>query len=111
MFNLQTITAAVRFCVIGVLLFAPLTSRALPTFDDHVALGSERSAAPPNTQEVCPPLAGPSGSVAFHNSECERGCLRVFDECNATCDGSKWCAIACSLSHAFCTYGCNIGGP
>ena len=51
MFNVKDILAAVRVCVLGVLLFAPLTSHALPANDNHVALPDTQVVNAPNTRD------------------------------------------------------------
>ena len=110
MFNVKDILAAVRVCVLGVLLFAPLTSNALPANGDHVALPDAHAAAVADAEE-CRPLAHRQSSP-LHNSDCTRECGRVFDACRADCGGAKWCMLICSINHSFCTYGCNLGtGP
>lgn len=112
MFNLKDMTTALRFCAVGVLFFASATSHAWPAHDDHIALRNEATTTLPDTREECRLSARASSVVAFHNSECERECGRVFDLCRNDCGGSKWCSLLCSASHAFCTYGCNSGtGP
>ena len=38
MSNVKDILAVLRFCALGILLFAPVASHALPACDDHFAL-------------------------------------------------------------------------
>ena len=105
MLNVKDILAVVRVCVLGALLFAPLTSNALPANDDHVALPDAHSAAVPDAEE-CRPL-GRRQSSPLHDSYCISECGRVFDACRADCRGVQSCTQTCSLNHSFCIYGCN----
>lgn len=105
MFNVKDILAAVRVCVLGALLFAPLTSHALPANDNHVALPDTQVANAPNTRDER--QASISGWDAQCNSQCESDCLRVYDSCMETCGGQEQCMFNCSLNHSFCVYSCN----
>ena len=105
MFNVKDILAAVRVCVLGVLLFAPLTSHALPANDNHVALPDAQAAAVANAEE-CRSLVRLQLSP-LHTGECERECGRVYDDCSARCGDAKWCVLICSFNHSFCMNNCN----
>lgn len=105
MFNVKDILAAVRVCVLGALLFAPLTSHALPANDNHVALPDTQVANAPNTRDGL--QASTADWDAQCNPQCLSECLRVYDSCMATCDGGEQCLFICSLNHSFCVNGCN----
>ena len=120
MFNLKDILAALRFCVLGVLLFAPLTSNALPANDNHMVLCDATSATTlPEDGERVRSLSGQGKAVlsdrwrVFHGTDCD--CWRVFQECIRRCDmepNPGNCAGGCAMAHATCTMGCNGGmGP
>ena len=94
MFNVKDILATVRVCVLGVLLFAPLTSNALPANDDHVALPDTEVTNEPNALDKRQTSA--TGVDAMCISECHRLCLKVFEKCEAGCGGSQWCSMGCS---------------
>ena len=104
MFNVKDILAAVRVCVLGALLFAPLMSHALPANDNHVALPDTLVAGAPNTRDERE--ASTAGWDAQCNSQCEGDCLRVYDSCMETCGGEIQCVFNCSLNYSFCINGC-----
>ena len=106
MFNVKDILATVRVCVLGVLLFAPLTSNALPANDDHVALPDTEVTNEPNARDQG--QASATGVDAMCSSECHRGCLAAFEKCQAAC-GADWCTMGCSMAHAACSMGCSSG--
>ena len=109
MFNVKDILAAVRVCVLGVLLFAPMTINALPANDDHVALPDTEVTNEPSAHDEG--QASATGVDAMCNTECERNCLLVYEDCSSTCGGSKWCVVMCTVAHMGCSMGCNTTGP
>lgn len=107
MFNVKDILAAVRVCVLGVLLFAPLTINALPANDDHVALPDTEVTNEPNAHDEG--QASATGVDAMCSSECHRLCYKVYEKCNAGCGGAQWCVMGCSITHMSCSMGCSTG--
>ena len=117
MFNVKDILAAVRVCVLGALLFAPLTSNALPANDNHMALCDVTTAALPENGERGRSQSSEDTVVfsgrwrEFHGTDCD--CWRAFQQCLKRCDKEPNpgnCAGGCAMAHATCTMGCNGGG-
>lgn len=110
MFNVKDILAAVRVCVLGALLFAPLTSHALPANDNHVALCDVTTTPTlPGTHEEDHRLARGDGIVPLHDG-CD--CRAVFEGCKDLCAMSEDpgnCATGCAMAHAFCIMACSMG--
>ncbi len=107
MSNVKDILAVLRFCALGILLFAPVASHALPACDDHFALRlpdtalggtAEAQVAPP------PPRASILPDTAWRPSHCLMGTCECYhsscqddygSECKRKCDVDFPC-IMCS---------------
>ncbi len=110
MFNLKDIFATLRFFVLCVLLFAPLTSHALPATDNHPALCD--AAATFEDLVVDPSwVSGRGGRIVPFHSQCTE-CEDTRDQCFEMCasDPSPGsCAPKCAMAHAFCLMACQMG--
>ena len=111
MFNLKGIFAALRFCVLGVLLLVPLTSYALPANDNHAALrdapafdmwtGSDEDLQ--TGRRLCGAAWTPQ-----HYDECRRSSDAAREDCDDSC---TFLCETCAWAHMGCMFTCLMTGP